>query len=131
MSALQNPEHNQPPRGVLVACALLGTSFLLAVVRSVLAGSWETSNSRVLGILMLVALTSAVVFGLYRGLNWLRWLCVILVALGLLLLPFSLGEIAGTTELLIHLSQGILQGGCAMLLLFPSATAWFRRRAKV
>jgi hypothetical protein len=131
MSALQNSEVKQPPRAVIIACTLLGASFLLAVVRSVIAGGWDNPGERVLGVLILVALTSAVVFGLYRGVNWLRWLSIVLIALGLLLLPFSLGAIPGTTELLIHLSQGILQGGCAALLLLPSAAAWFQRRAQV
>lgn len=130
MAASQNSRPNKPPRAVVVACTLFGASFLFAVVRSVSAGGWNNPAPRAIGILILVALTSAVVFDLYRGVNWLRWLIVCGVVLGLLLLPWSLGSIANSTERFIHVCQGILQGAGAVLLVRPSASTWFRPGAR-
>jgi protein-S-isoprenylcysteine O-methyltransferase Ste14 len=124
----QSIHDERRPDLVTYACAFLGTSFVLGMVRSLLAGGWKNPTSKVIGLCVLACITSLVVLALYNRRNWMRWVCVTLVAGGLAMLPWSIRQMPSNTVLAIHLAQAALQGLAALLLVLPRSNHWYARR---
>lgn len=73
--------------------------------------------------LIFASLLSLWLFGLYRRLNWLRWLTVAVAAGGLLSLPWVWDVIVSNAS--IYAVRYILFDTDALLLCLPQADGWY------
>lgn len=113
------------PRPVWIA---LSSAFLLlsvAIGLFYLVATREITLSRVLNIAVISFLTFLFVRSVYRGRNWARIACFVLVGLLLLTLPWRMSS-NNPFSFIVFSAQGILQAMAALLLVLPpSSRAWF------
>ena len=115
-----------PPQATKIAVALLGLSFAAGLARVLIDGNVLRSSSAWLWIAGYAALISLILYGLWRGKNWLRWLSAIFIAFGMAVLPWSLTEITQLWQKSVFVAQGVLQTIAVILLFLPSSRPWFR-----
>jgi hypothetical protein len=115
----------KPPLEVVAACgAIAGSSVIASIMTLVPAQANGSINVVVIG-----ALTVLMIFGLLKRQNWLRWLLVLLYAVGtaLMLIVIAKGGFLFLRPLLrLHAA---IQSVTAVLLLLPRSNQWFRRSA--
>jgi hypothetical protein len=111
----------KPPASVVSAIVLVATSFALGPI-SVLATAPQTFTTAIglLVALFSLALAFAILRALYVGRNWVRWICLVLVAATVAYLPWSLANASS-----LDLSQTALQAVAAILLLLPASNRWY------
>ena len=115
-----------PPKATKIAVALLGLSFSAGLSRVLIDGNLLRLNSAWLWIAGYGALISLILYGLWRGKNWLRWLSAIFIAFGMVVLPWSLAEITPLWQKGVYVAQGVLQTIAVILFFVPSSRPWFR-----
>jgi hypothetical protein len=119
--------HSPPmPRQVLLALCLLGAGFLVAIVRVLLVPIDDlSSGSHALAVVMLGALYFAWVYGLYRRLNWLRWVTIVVACFAMIRVPWNIAQVTNHTRLAFHLLHMALQFPAVVLLCLRSARVWY------
>jgi hypothetical protein len=127
MSTVGTARPQLPPQVALALC-LIGADFILAIVRTFLDPHFSGVQLLVV-IPISMTLFSLWLFGLYRRLNWLRWLTVASAVLGLLSLPWAWGSIASHGSVPFQLVKYALFGTGALLLCLPQANSWYGRKA--
>ena len=115
-----------PPLATKLAVLLLALSFLAGLVRIIIDGNLLKPSTAWLWLAAIAALMTLILYSLWKGLNWLRWLSVVSIALGMAALPWSLAEIGQNWQKSIYVAQGILQTAAVVLLFLPSSRRWFR-----
>jgi hypothetical protein len=130
MPASMETRTSHPPKEVVGASLLLGVSFLLGILRAFLDGDTEDLASFFVFVLVFLAISIGVAFGIYRGVNWLRWLCALLIVLGLLMTPFAMNSITSPADGFLYACQTVMQGVATCLMFFPRSSAWFGRGAR-
>ena len=123
---MESRMERKPPRPTQIAVALLGASFAAGLARIVIDGNLLRSSTSWLWIAGYAALISLLLYFLWRGKNWLRWLSTIFIVVGMAVLPWSLAEIGPFWQKVIYAGQGVLQTVAVILMFFPSSRAWFR-----
>jgi multisubunit Na+/H+ antiporter MnhB subunit len=111
----------KPPVSVVSAVALIALSFALGPL-TVLASSpkFFTTAIGLLVALFSLVLSIAILRALYVGRNWVRWICVFLVATTVVYLPWSFHDSSA-----LDLSQTALQAIATILLLLPASNGWY------
>ena len=127
MSTVITARGQLPPQVALALC-LIGADFVLGIVRISLDPHFS-GPQLLLVVPIWVTLFSLWLFGLYRRLNWLRWLTVAGAAVGLLSLPLAWGSIASHGSVPFQLIKYALFGAGALLLCLPQANSWYGRKA--
>lgn len=119
----------QRPRIVVVAVACLAISLVMAPITWIFTARWDLPSAWVIffGICGLLWLN---VTALYRGRNWVRWLNLCLIVIGLV----SVFEGYAIQRTLIgkirYLSQTVLQAITLVCLLLPASGQWYSRVAE-
>lgn len=80
----------------------------------------------VVGLLFFLVLTTPLVLMLLIRRNWIRWLIVTIIVLGLFFTPWSGVVLSNDFDSLIYIFQDFLQGLVVVLLLLPSSGRWCR-----
>lgn len=114
-----------PPRQVLIALCLLGAEFGLALVRSVLMKDWSRPIPAVLGVLLLAAVCSLWLYGLWRRRNWVRWITVILGAGGCALAYLDVARLHDPVQVALYWLQFALTAPAVIILVLPVARHWY------
>jgi hypothetical protein len=115
----------KPPIFVAVAVWLLVASFLLGYLQVVLNKDWHFKSNPLISITLITLFVFLIARGLYRGRNWLRWLSVALISIGIVTAPWAL-EQRDYWGQITYITQCVMQGLAVFLLLLPPSGKWFR-----
>jgi len=122
MSAVVTPK---PPREVVVAaigqCGSICAGFLLYA----LLQPTPSLLGRVLAWVLTAMLLYFLFRALLRGVNWVRWLLLVLIVLGMLALPSRLSQPQELWQKALYIVQAIVQAGATALLFLPASRRWF------
>jgi hypothetical protein len=116
----------QRPRSVIVAVVCLAISLAMAPITWIFTARWDLPSAWAIffGICVLLWLN---VTALYHGRNWVRWLNVCLIVIGLV----SVFEGYAIQHTLIskirYVTQTMLQAIALVCLLFPGSGLWYSR----
>jgi 4-hydroxybenzoate polyprenyltransferase len=88
-----------------------------------------TTTPRSVAVVITACLLLLWLYGLFRRLNWLRWVTVGLAILGILLLPRVLARIQERGPILFQLFKYALFDTGTLLLCLPAAREWFSSKA--
>lgn len=119
-----------PPRPVLIAISMLAAEFGLALVRDFLMRNWSRPHHAVIGVFLIAAICLLWLYGLLRRRNWVRWLTVIIGAVGCALAPFSVARIHDPVQLLLYWIQFTLTLPATVILVLPAARRWYTTSPK-
>ena len=119
------------PRQVMLALCLLGAGFSTAILRVIFAptGDFLSSSSHALVVVMVGGLYFAWVYGLFRRLNWLRWVTIVVSCFGMVTIPWYFAQVTNHTRLVFHLLHMALQFPAVVLLCMRSARVWYGQSA--
>jgi peptidoglycan/LPS O-acetylase OafA/YrhL len=117
------------PRQVLIAICLMGAVFMLAMMRSVLMKDWSHPRASVFGVIVLGVICFFWIYGLFRGLNWVWWITVILGVGGCILAPLSVSGLHEPIQIYFYWLQFALTAPAMILFLLPAARLWYKRPA--
>ena len=117
----------RPPWQVALALSLIAADFVLGLVQ-LLTGTL-TGSPLVMVLSLMAVLYGLWLRGLYRRINWLRWLTVAAAAVGILSLPWTWGLIWQQGNVPLYLLKYVLFDAGAILLCMPQAHAWYTRSA--
>jgi hypothetical protein len=113
------------PWQVALALSLLAADFALGLVQ-LFTGA--LTGLTLLVVLLLAALLYALwLWGLYRRINWLRWLTVAGATVGILSLSWTWGLIRHQGNVPLYVLKYVLFDAGAILLCMPQAHAWYTR----
>lgn len=121
---------SSPPRSAIAAIALVGLTLALAPARSAAMGGWDQPLVKGAAIVMLTLICVAWILGLCRRIRWLRWLTVICGGFGLLAIPSLAASDTLGLQSALYLVQCVTLVIASVLLLLPSASAWFGSKSK-
>jgi hypothetical protein len=110
---------------VFIALSLITTDFILAIAQLLIARSDSPLLPLFAVAIAITAFFGLWVLGLYRRLNWLRWVTVGCAVIGLLSLPFTGSMALATVPLSLLIVKYSLFDMGALLLCLPQARAWF------
>ena len=125
---VRRPMHaKRPPPQEILALSLIAADFTLAILQ---VPTRVAAGSALLVILVaMVALYTLWLVGLYRRINWLRWLTVAGALIGILSLPWSWQFIKNQSNVPLYILKYVLFDAGAILLCLPQAHAWYTRSA--
>jgi hypothetical protein len=112
---------------VKLALSLIAADFALAIVR-VLTGPLA-GPSMLIALLLMTGLYALWLLGLYRRINWVRWLTIAGALIGILSLPWMWSLIRNQGNVLLYVFKYVLFDAGAILLCTPQAHAWYTRPA--
>ena len=122
MSVVITPK---PPREVVAAaigqCGSICVGFLLYA----LLQPMPSMLGRVLAWVLTATLLYFLFRALLRGVNWVRWLLLVLIVLGILALPSRLSQPQELWQKVVYIVQTIVQAGSTALLFLPVSHRWF------
>jgi hypothetical protein len=115
------------PRQVIVALCLLAAGFSTAILRVIFApaAGFLSSGSHAVVVVVLGGLYFAWVYGLFRRLNWLRWVTIVVSCFGMVTIPWYVAQVTNHTLLVFHLLHMTLQVPAMVLLCLRSARVWY------
>ena len=114
------------PRNVSTSVWLHAVSYFLGFAEVVITKGAPDSAGKLVAWLLVLAIFSAYLRGIYAGRNWLRWLSVALTTYGIVAMPWQLPSIPSLTGKAVYLLQCVLIAGAAALLFAPASRGWFR-----
>jgi hypothetical protein len=110
-----------------MALSLIGADYVLRII--VLSRSGDVSGpGGFISVLLQGVITAMWWTGLYRRLNWLRWLTVASAILGIALLPWVWGMIHRQQNIAIQMLKYALFDSGALLLCLPQASRWYTHK---
>jgi hypothetical protein len=115
-----------PPQ-VAIALALIATDFLLSTILTLRAQVDVPLSTLLIPVVLLAVLYALWLYGLYRRLNWLRWLTVGGALVGILYLPWAWRILQNQGDLPLRLLKYVLFDAGAILLCLPQANRWYVR----
>jgi hypothetical protein len=115
-----------PPPQVLAALCLLGVEFALAILRVSLKTEWTRQPAAALNVVAILSLYSLWLYGLWRGLDWLRWVTVVLSVSSCVFAPRQLTRMADSTQVALSWLQICVAAPAVVLLILPRANRWYR-----
>ena len=128
MDSHLEPTISVPPQ-VVVALFLIGVDFLLSIALIFGLGVDVPFTTQLVTATLLAAFFLLWMYGLYRRLNWLRWLTVGLAILGVLCLPWAWRILQSRGDFPLGLLKYVLFDSAGILLGLPQANRWYARRA--
>src|SRR3954465_14045866 len=122
---------NQPHKGsrpitVTFAVVLLSMSTVLAIIRMAVGAHLDNPLTyAVLGVVL--GVSALMIWLIFRGRNWARWVFIILFALGLLLSPRSIQKLQthSSFDVFFYCVQLLLQLAAAVALCLRPSREWF------
>jgi|SRR5882762_9307886 len=111
------------PRVVVVALSFIGADFVLILFQMLRID--VASTPRFIAVVVTACVLLLWLYGLFRRLNWLRWVTVGLAILGILFLPRVLARIYERGPILFQLFKYALFDTGTVLLCLPAAREWF------
>jgi len=116
------------PLQVVAALSLIAIDFLLSIVLLLkvkidVPFTTQLVTAAALGVFYFLWL-----FGLYRRLNWLRWLTIGGALLGILYLPWAWRLLQSQGDFSLRLLKYVLFDSGSILLCLPQANQWYGRR---
>jgi hypothetical protein len=126
-AATTNP-HQPPPRSAIVVLCLVAAISLIAEVRSALMKDWARPAPALVGMGFLALICLLWLYGLWRRVNWVRWMTIILGVGGCLLASRSIARLHDPTQVALYWVQFALTVPTVAFLLTPSARSWYERR---
>lgn len=118
------------PRTVTVAVLTLALSFVPGLATWIFTGRWDLPSTWFLA-LAICALLWLNLTALCRGLNWVRWLNLLLIAVGLLALRTLFAVPSNASFPWVPVSQTFLQAVTLICLLLPSSSQWYSQVTEV
>ena len=119
------------PLLAVVALYLLGSEFVVVVLRSIIMKDWSHPIGAMLWLTPLVVLCSLWFYGLTRRLKWVWWTTVILGVIGCAFAPTSVAVLHRLVNLVLYWVQFALTVVSVVVLLLPSVRHWYLRGAAV
>jgi hypothetical protein len=113
------------PDQVITAILLLGVQSFLVTLNQVLRMDWLYRQEAQLKVAFLVAVSALFLFGLYRRLNWLRWIVIAYTALQVLAMPAALPKIHDAAQFVLTCAAVILGIAASVLFCLPTARRWY------
>jgi hypothetical protein len=115
---------------VAAALVVIAADFLLSIMLTLMAQVDVPISTLLIPVVLLAVLYFLWLYGLYRRLNWLRWLTVGGALIGILYLPWAWRLLQNQGYLPLRLLKYVLFDAGALLLCLPQANRWYVR-AKV
>ena len=115
------------PRQVVSSLSLLSAAFSTSILRMLLTGRGDHPGSNAVAAAIVGGIYFAWVYGLFRRLNWLRWVTIVLTCVGVITLPWWFAQVTDHTRLAFHLLQLALQVPAVALLCLRPARVWYGR----
>jgi uncharacterized membrane protein len=110
-------------------CICLLLVGVLGMTRSAGAGGWESPAKKLFWLAALAVVVLLIAYALAARKNWMRWVLVVWLGVGLLLLPWVERAPLNTTLGVIEAGQYALHLVIVVLLLLPTTATWFRSEA--
>jgi hypothetical protein len=126
-TSVKPSQGTSPPAQVLAALGFVAVAFAVAVLRLALMQNWARPTHAVLNLFILAAICGFWLYGLWRRLNWLRWVTVFLGTTGCLLVSRSLARLHDPTEIALYLVQFAVTVPTVILFVLPPARRWYTR----
>jgi FtsH-binding integral membrane protein len=124
-TSIQPPQRTLPPPQVLTALGLMALLFAVGLLRAALIQNWTQPVFAALGLFLLSATCGFWLYGLYRRLNWLRWVTVLAGAGGCLLVSRAATELRDPVQLGLYYLQVALMAPSVVLFVLPPARRWY------
>jgi len=119
-------QSSQLPRQVAIALWLIGADYVLQII--VISRGNLSGPDGFFTVLLLGVISALWLRGLYRRLNWLRWLTVVSAIVGIAYLPRVWGLIQRRGSIPIQLLKYALFDSGALLLCLPQARRWYTHK---
>jgi hypothetical protein len=113
------------PDQVITAILLLGVQSFLFTLNQALRMDWLNRQQAQVKVAFLVIIGALFLFGLYRRLNWLRWLVIAYTALQVVALPVVLPRIHDAAQLVLTCAAVMLGIAASVLFCLPTARRWY------
>ena len=126
-TSVRPPQGTAPPSQVLAALGLMAVVFAVAVLRAALMKNWAQPTLAAVNLIILAAICGIWLYGLWRRLNWLRWVTVFLGATGCLLASRSVANLHDPTQVALYGVQFALTVPGVILFVLPPAQRWYTR----
>lgn len=122
MSVVITPK---PPREIIAAAMGQCGSIFIGFLLYALLQPMPSLLGRVLAWILTAMLLYFLFRALLRGINWVRWLLLVLIILGILALPDRLSQPQEVWQKVVYIVQAIVQAGATALLFLPASHRWF------
>jgi hypothetical protein len=124
---MENPTNQSSrPAAVIVAVVMLSLSALIATIKIAVGAHLDKPLTYVV-LAVILGIPALMIWLIYRGKNWARWVFIVMFALGLLFLPSSIQTLQthSSFDLAIYCVQLLLQLVAAVALCLRPARLWF------
>jgi hypothetical protein len=114
------------PAGVTVAVVLLFISTAIGLIKAAGRAKWDNPFTYL--VLAIIFGTSAfIIWLIFRGKNWARLVLIVVFALSLLALPWSIQRLQtrSTLDVVLYSIQLVLQSAAVVALCLRPAKQWF------
>jgi hypothetical protein len=117
---------NLRPAAVTVAVVLLSVSAALGII-NVAVRTRLANPLNYVGIAVILGISALMIWLIFRGKNWARWVFLVVFALGLLLSPSSIQRLQthSSVDVVVYCAQLLLQLAAAIALCLRPARLWF------
>jgi hypothetical protein len=114
------------PGAVTVAVVLLCISVVAGLIKAFGRAKLDNPFTYVL-LAVIVGVQALIIWLIFRGKNWARWVFIVVFALGLLVSPWSIQRLLthSRLDLVLYCIQLTLQLGAAVALCLGPARQWF------
>jgi hypothetical protein len=129
MPTMLKPDLASLPRAIQACCACLLLVGVLGISRSAGAGGWESPATKIFWLAAIATLVLLLAYALATRKNWMRWLLIVWLGTGLLLLPWAERTPLNTVLGAVEAGQYMLHLVIVVLLLLPATARWFRSEA--
>lgn len=113
-----------PPRTVKLAVASLAVSYIAGLVRIAFTLHWSEPLA-VLVYFAIAILVGWLLWSIYRGKSWARWIIVAWIGIGTTGIPHFWARYGNGSFWWVALGQIVLQVSALILLLLPPSFRWF------
>jgi hypothetical protein len=124
---MDNPTHQSlRPVTVTIAVVLLSVSAPIGVIKVAVGAHLDNPLTYVV-LAVILGVSALMIWLIFRGKNWARWVFIVLFALGLLLLPRSIQRLQthSNFDVVVYCVQLLLQLVAAVALCLRPARQWF------
>jgi hypothetical protein len=120
----------KPPREVVLATVGQSGSICFGFFAYALLQPSPSLLGRLLAWTIAGLLLFLLFRALLRGANWVRWLLLAVVVIGVLAWPSRASQFHEPWQRVVYMVQVIVQAGATALLFFPASNRWFSRAAQ-
>jgi RsiW-degrading membrane proteinase PrsW (M82 family) len=114
------------PVAVTIAVVLLSVTAATGIIKMAVGAHLDNPLTYVV-LAVILGVLSLMIWLIFRGKNWARWVFIVLFALGLVLSPRSIQRLQAhsTFDVVFYCIQMLLQLGAAVALCLRPARQWF------